>query len=165
VITTNGNQGARGMSNRLETIIGLIVLMIAVAFFVFTYSTTNIKKLDKSYPLKARFTQVEGIVVGSDVMMSGIKVGSVTSLKIDKDTYYAVMGFSVDKSLKLPVDSSLKIATSGLLGGKYVAITAGSSEEMLEPNAEIKYTQASLNLEGLLSKLLFSISSDKKESK
>ncbi len=153
------------MSNKLETIIGLIVLMIAVAFFVFTYSTTNIKKLDKSYQLKGRFTQVEGIVVGSDVMMSGIKVGSVTSLKIDRDTYYAIMTFSVDNSLKLPVDSSLKISTSGLLGGKYVAIIAGSSEEMLEPNAEIKYTQASLNLEGLLSKLLFSISSDKKESK
>lgn len=153
------------MSNKVETIIGFIVLLVALTFFVFAYNTTNIKRLDKAYPLKARFTQVEGVVVGSDVMMSGIKVGTVSSLKIDKDTYYAVMTFSVDDSLKIPVDSSLKIATSGLLGGKYVAINPGSSEEMLEPNAEIRFTQSSLNLEGLLSKLLFSMSSDKKESK
>jgi phospholipid/cholesterol/gamma-HCH transport system substrate-binding protein len=151
------------MSNKIETIIGLVVLLIAVTFFVFAYNTTNIKKLEKSYPLKARFNQVEGIVVGSDVMMSGIKVGSVTNLKIDKDTYYAVMTFSIDDSLKLPVDSSLKITTNGLLGGKYVAVVPGSSEEMLEPNAEIQYTQSSLNLESLLGKLLFSMSSDKKE--
>lgn len=153
------------MSNKLETIIGFIVLLVAVTFFVFTYNTTNIKKLDKSYPLKARFTQIEGIVVGSDVMMSGIKVGSVTSLKIDKDTYYAVMSFSVNNSLKLPIDSSVKIATNGLLGGKYVAITPGSSDEMFEAGAEVQYTQSSLNLESLLSKLLFSISSDKKDNK
>lgn len=154
------------MSNKLETIIGFVVLVIAVSFFIFTYNTTNIKKLNNSsYLLKARFTQVEGIVVGSDVMMSGIKVGTVTSLKIDKDTYYAVMVFSIDDSLKIPVDSSVKIATNGLLGGKYVSLTAGSSEEMLAPNAEVQYTQASLNLEGLLSKLLFSIADNKKESK
>lgn len=151
------------MSNKIETVIGLIVLIVAIVFFVFAYNTTNIKKLDKSYPLKARFTQVDGIVVGSDVMMSGIKVGTVNNLKIDKDTYYAVMVFSVDDSLKLPSDSSVKIATNGLLGAKYVAITPGSSEEFLEPNAEIQFTQSSLNLESLLSKLLFSMSSDKKD--
>lgn len=153
------------MSNKVETIIGFVVLLVALTFFVFAYNNTNIKKLDKSYPLKARFTQVEGVVVGSDVMMSGIKVGTVTSLKIDTDTYYAVMTVSVDESLKIPTDSSLKIATSGLLGGKYVSINPGSSEEMLGPNAEIRFTQSSLNLEGLLSKFLFSMSSDNKESK
>jgi phospholipid/cholesterol/gamma-HCH transport system substrate-binding protein len=153
------------MSNKLETVIGFIVLIIAMSFFIFAYNNTNVKKLDKAYPLKARFSQVEGIVVGSDVMMSGIKVGSVTSLKIDKDTYYAVMTFSVDNNLKIPSDSSLKISTNGLLGGKYVAIVAGSADDMLEPNAEVKYTQASLNLETLLGKFLFSVGDDKSDNK
>lgn len=153
------------MSNKLEAIIGFIVLIVAILFFIFTYKTTNIKTLNNSYPLKAQFTQVEGIVVGSDVMLSGIKVGVVTSLKIDTNTYYAIMTFVIDSAIKLPVDSSLKISTDGLLGEKYVSITAGASDKMLEPNDEIQYTQSSLNLENLLSKLLFSMASDKKSDK
>ena len=154
---------ARGldMHNKIEIIIGFIVVAVAVIFFMFAYSTVRIKTSDKSYPLKARFTQVEGIVEGSDVLISGIKVGSVTSLKLDPSTYYAVMTFTVSDSVKLPVDSSVKIATNGLLGGKNVSISAGSSNEYLKSGDEVQYTQSSLNLEDLLSKFLFSMSSSK----
>ena len=149
------------MHNKIETIIGFVVVAVAVIFFMFAYSTVKIKTSDRSYPIKARFTQVEGIVEGSDVLISGIKVGTVTSLKLDPTTYYAVMTFSVSDAIKLPVDSSVKISTNGLLGGKNVSISVGSSSDFLKSGDEIQYTQSSLNLEDLLSKFLFSMSSSK----
>lgn len=150
--------------NVIETVIGFLVLLIATVFFVFSYKIADVKKLDKTYELTAKFDQVEGIVIGSDVSISGIKVGTVTGLTLDPKTYYALMTMAINDNIKLPVDSSAKIVSEGLLGSKYVSLQAGADEEMLENGDQIQYTQSSMNLESLIGKFAFGSpkSSDKK---
>ncbi len=151
------------MNNKLETIIGFIVLTVALGFLIFTYKVADVKTLDKTYKVTAHFEQTEGIIVGSDVRLSGIKIGSVLELKLDPDNYNAILTAAIDSDVKLPTDSSMKIVTSGLLGGKYIAIDIGANEEIIQPGGEIKYTQSSVNLESLISKFMFN--SEQKNNK
>jgi len=141
--------------NLIETIIGFLVILVAIIFFVFSYKVADVKKLESTYELTAKFDQVEGIVVGSDVAISGIKVGIVKNLSLDTKDYNAKMTMAIKDNIKLPSDSSAKIVSEGLLGSKYVSIEAGSDDEMLEDGDQIMYTQSSMNLESLISKFAF----------
>lgn len=144
--------------NKIETVVGFIVLIVAIGFLVFTYKVAGLKKFEETYQLKAKFERVDGIIVGSDVTVSGIKVGSVVSLGLDPSTYNAIMTMAIKSNISLPIDSSVKIVSSGLLGNKYVLIEIGGSEEILTPGDEFKHTQSAINLEGLISKTIFSLS-------
>ena len=151
-------------NNRMETVLGFTILLICVGFLIFSYKVADIRKLDKTYALKAKFTQVDGIIVGSDVMVSGIKIGVVSGLKLDPNTYRAIMEVAVSDNIKVPDDSSVQIVTSGVLGSKYVAINPGASEIYLGNGEEIRFTQSGVNLESLLGKLFFNNNADKKDS-
>jgi phospholipid/cholesterol/gamma-HCH transport system substrate-binding protein len=142
--------------NLFETIIGFFVIAVAIGFFTFAYKTSGTKKLGGTYKLTAKFDQVEGVMAGTDVLLSGIKVGAVRDLKLDPANYYAVLTLSIDENIKVPVDSSAKIVSTGLLGGKSVVLQAGADDEMLENGMQIKYTQSSVNFETLISKFMFS---------
>jgi phospholipid/cholesterol/gamma-HCH transport system substrate-binding protein len=146
--------------NIIEVLVGFLVIIIAVGFLAYTYKVANIKKLDSCYQIKAKFDQVEGIIIGSDVMVSGIKVGSVSELSLDPKSYNVIMTIAIEDSIKLPTDSSARIVSSGLLGGKYVELQAGSDDQMLNNNDMILYTQSSVNLESLLGKFIFSSSTN-----
>jgi phospholipid/cholesterol/gamma-HCH transport system substrate-binding protein len=151
--------------NIIETLVGFLVILIAIAFFAFSYKIADVKKLDKTYELTAKFDQVEGIVVGSDVGISGIKIGTVTDLRLDPTTYYAIMKMAIVDNVKLPTDSSAKIVSEGLLGSKYVSIQAGADSEMLENGDQIQYTQSSINLETLIGKFAFGSPKDQTTKK
>jgi len=142
-------------NNKIETIIGSAIILVALGFFIFTYKVADVKKFSDTYPLKAVFEQVEGIIVGSDVMLSGIKIGSVADLKLDTSTYRAAMVIGIKREVKIPNDSSIAIVSNGLLGKKYVSINAGGSEEMFADGDEIRFTQSSVNLETLIGKMIF----------
>lgn len=145
--------------NFIETIVGFLVLALAAGFLAFTYKVADLKKLDSSYQVKANFDQVEGIIIGSDVSVSGIKVGSVADLTLNPQSYNAVMTLSIRDDIKLPTDSSARIVSSGLLGGKYVELQAGSDDTVLKNNDAIQFTQSSVNLESLLGKFIFNSAS------
>lgn len=153
------------MEHKIETIVGFIVIVIAIGFLIFTYKVADVKTMEKTYVLNAKFDQVEGIIVGSDVRASGIKIGSVVKLKLDLYSYKAIMTIGINRHIKLPDDSSLKIVSAGLLGSKYVLAEVGAGENMLKPGEEIKYTQSSVNLETLISKAIFSMKGKEKEQK
>lgn len=146
--------------NFVEILVGFLVIAVAIGFFSFAYKVAGVKKLDHSYSLKANFDQVEGIIIGSDVSVSGIKIGSVSDLTLDSNSYNAVMTLAIKDDIKLPKDSSARIVSSGLLGGKYVELQAGSDEEMLGAGGVIKYTQSATNLETLLGKFIFNSSNN-----
>ena len=147
--------------NLLEAIIGAVVLMIAGFFFVTAYST-NQKSIVDGYSLYAQFERVDGLNVGSDVKMSGVKVGAVSKLEINPKTYQARVTITLQPAIRLPQDSSAEITSESLLGGKYVALVPGGSEAFLKSNEEIVYTQSSVSFESLISKFLFSQSSESK---
>lgn len=142
--------------NVVETLIGAVVLVVTAVFLVFAYSTAGVRSLG-GYELVAKFDRVDGLTVGGDVRLSGIKIGAVTATTLDPKTYQAVVRFSVQPDVKLPDDSSVKIASQGLLGGNYISLEPGGSEKYLKPGDQLHYVQGSVNLMDLISQAIFSV--------
>jgi phospholipid/cholesterol/gamma-HCH transport system substrate-binding protein len=141
--------------NVLETLLGAVVLIVAVGFLAFAYNTSQVQQ-DGGYELIARFDKVDGLERGSDVRISGIKVGSVLDQTLDPETYRAEVRFSLREDIQLPADTSAAVVSNGLLGGKYLALVPGGDIEMLEPGGEVTLTQSAVNLEDLIGHMIFS---------
>jgi phospholipid/cholesterol/gamma-HCH transport system substrate-binding protein len=138
--------------NLFEALIGAVVLAVAAVFLVVAFSTTDVGAVD-------------GVNAGADVRMSGIKIGTVTKLELDPQTFLARATLNIDSAVELPSDSSAEITTEGLLGGKYMAIVPGGAEDVIPDGGRIQFTQSSLSLEGLIGRFGFGLGdSDSKES-
>lgn len=133
-----------------ETLIGAVVIATAAGFAIYAGAFSTASTGGASVPLIANFRSADGITVGTDVRMAGIKVGSVTDLVLDIETYQARTTFTVRDDVAIPEDSDVKIASEGLLGGAFVEITPGASEFMLSSGDEIVNTQGSVSLLNLL---------------
>ncbi|NVJ99594.1 MAG: outer membrane lipid asymmetry maintenance protein MlaD [Alphaproteobacteria bacterium] len=138
-------------SNLVESLIGALVLLIAGWFLAFAYERTDGAVAD-GYTLVARFDQIDGIGVGSDVRLAGIKVGSVVSSTLDKTSFQAIIRFSVENGVDLPIDTAAAVTQEGLLGGKYLSLLPGGMEETLADGDEIEETQDSVDLISLFGK-------------
>ena len=148
--------------NVVEALIGSVVLAVAVAFLTFAYGRADVGAVT-GYEVVARFERIDGLSAGSDVRMSGIKIGTITDQSLDKEDYLAVVRMSIDPQVKLPEDSSAEVVSDGLLGSKYMSLVPGGADDMIEPGGEIKFTQSSVSLEALIGKFMFS--SDEGEKK
>ena len=139
----------------LETMIGAIVIAIAIGFVWFAYKTTNETGIS-GYEVTAVFSRVDGINPGSDVRLSGIRIGTVAALTLNPKTYEAVAQLSIKNGIELPVDSSIKITSSGILGSAYLSISPGGSNRMIPPGGRISNTQGSVDLMGLIGRMITS---------
>ncbi len=146
--------------NVIETVLGAVVLVVAIVFLGFSYSAANIGNVD-GYDITADFTGTGGLNIGDSVQISGVKVGSVAKIELKSEDYMARVTMEIDDSVKLPDDTSAFISSESLLGGKYLELQPGGSEEMLGSGGHIEYTQAPQNLEQLLGKFIFSMDSKK----
>lgn len=145
--------------NVIETVMGAVVLLVAAGFLTFAYKSSTMGDLsDKSdsYALSAKFDNATGLNPGSDVRMAGVKVGAVERMTLDPNTFQAVVTLRLADNIKLPLDSTASIVSSGLLGDKFVSVEAGGEEASLGDGQEIKYTQSSVSFEELLGKFVFS---------
>lgn len=136
--------------NIVEALIGLAVLLVAIGFVVFAYDRTEGGSFSDGYVLKARFPNVAGVSPGTDVRVAGIKVGSVATQAIDPATYQAVVELTVDKAIRMPIDSSAAITSEGLLGGNFIALSPGGDPVMLKPGEEITETSGATDLMALI---------------
>ncbi len=143
----------------IETLVGLFVLIVAFSFLGFAYNISDFSKTNNGYTVTANFQNIDGIAKGADVKLAGIKIGSVDSLSLEDNTYYAILSLSINEGVNIPKDSSAIVSTSGLLGGKYIRINPGASDDNLADGGKIKFTQSSLNIEELIGKLMYSITS------
>ena len=141
--------------NLVETLIGAVVLAVAGVFLFFAYTKADLASID-GYELKARFEKIDGISVGSDVTMAGIKIGTVTGQDLDPTSYLAIVRLSIRNDIKLPLDSSIKVSSAGLLGDQYLAISPGADSAMLAQGDEIEYTQGAVDLTELIGKAIYS---------
>lgn len=152
------------MGNRIiETLVGTMVLVIAGFFLAYAYTTADIGGSGDSYKLSASFDRIDGLTVGSDVRMSGIKIGTVTDQSLDSDTFLARVELSIDKSIDLPEDTSAKVASDGLLGGAYVSLEAGGAMDLLAQGGEIEFTQGSVDIMSLIGQAIFSFTGSEDE--
>ncbi len=136
--------------NLLEALIGLFVVLAAAAFVAFAWARTGAAGGQDGVNLVARFPNIGGVTLGTDVKVAGVKVGRVTGLELDPGSYQAVLRLSVDRGLKLPIDSSAAISSEGLLGGNFIALTPGGEPQMLKDGGEIIETSGAPDLMGLI---------------
>jgi phospholipid/cholesterol/gamma-HCH transport system substrate-binding protein len=141
--------------NLIETVMGGVVLIVAALFIVFAYSKAQVGKVE-GYEIKAKFDRIDGILAGSDVRMSGIKIGTVTSSALDPKTYFANVSMNIRSDIRIPEDTSIAVSSDGLLGDKFLALSPGGADEMLPPGGEITTTQGSIDLMGLVGQMIFS---------
>src|ERR1051325_6840776 len=142
--------------NVLEIVIGALVLIVAALFLAFAYRTIQFRAGSGGYEVSADFSRVDGIHQGSDVRISGIKVGTVVADELDPKTYLATIRMSIDKTVQLPEDTVAQVTSSGLLGDKYMSLAPGGSDKMIPPGGKIQYTQSSISLENLIGQMMFS---------
>ncbi|EEX13610.1 ABC transporter substrate binding protein [Citreicella sp. SE45] len=135
-----------------EVLVGGAVLAAAIAFGAYAVTSTGFSLTEQGYPLTASFRSLEGITAGSDVRLAGVKVGTVTGISLNPETYRADMALSVQDGVQIPDDSAIVISSEGLLGGNFVEISPGGSMFYYEAGDEILDTQGSVSLISLLLK-------------
>lgn len=147
--------------NKTEVIAGGIVLAVAAGFLIYAGQMTGVSAGQSEYKLTASFRSADGVDVGTDVRLAGVKVGRVTSLELDPVTYRAETVFTVRDGIEVPDDSAVAVSSEGLLGGNYVEILPGGSPFYFAPGDEIEFTQGSISLISLLMKF---VAGDEEES-
>jgi phospholipid/cholesterol/gamma-HCH transport system substrate-binding protein len=136
--------------NLIEAIVGLLVVMMAVGFVGFAWARTGAGGGQDGVTLLARFPNIGGVTLGTDVKVAGVRVGKVAGLELDPTSYQAVLKLTVDRGLKLPIDSSAAVSSEGLLGGNFIALTPGGDRALLKDGEEIVETSGAPDLMGLI---------------
>jgi phospholipid/cholesterol/gamma-HCH transport system substrate-binding protein len=146
--------------NVIETVMGAVVLAVALLFLGFAYTSANLGSAS-GYRLKAQFDQADGVNAGTDVRIGGVKVGTVTSVTLNPETYLADVELSIDPSIKLSQDTAAAISSDGLLGGRSLSLSPGARPDdangWLKDGDTIDHTQSNPSLEQLLGQVIFSI--------
>ena len=146
--------------NVIETVMGAVELAVALVFLGFAYTSANLGSTS-GYTLKAQFNQADGVDAGTDVRIGGVKVGTVTSITLNPESYLADVQMSIDPSVKLSQDTAAAISSDGLLGGRSLSLSPGGRPD--DPNGWLKdgdtidHTQSNPSLEQLLGQVIFSI--------
>lgn len=150
----------------IDTLVGLFVASGIAAMFFLAMQVSNLSTFagGDGYVISARFENAGGLKVRAPVSVAGVRVGQVSSIDFDNETYQAVVKMRIDKRYDtLPDDTSASILTSGLLGEQYVGLDPGGSEEHLQDGSELEITQSALVLEQLIGRFLFKDEDKKKE--
>ena len=145
--------------NLIETGMGAVVILVAVFFLVFSYSATE-QTPTEGYDVIAKFNAIDGLAVGSDVRIAGVKVGTVIDQTIDQKEYRAIVRMKINPDVRLAKDTLVRISSAGLLGGKYVKLEPGAEKEVLPDGGLLTNTKDVVSLEELLGKVIFLVTGD-----
>lgn len=149
-------------STTFETIVGAAVIALAVGFFAFASKTTGIGGSGTNgYKVIAEFDNAEGINVGTDVRLAGVKIGSVTGQSLNLENYMARIEMTLDPKILLSDDTAAKVTSEGLLGGKFIAMDPGGSELKLAEGSMMSITQGAVDIWSLISQAMFDKSGNK----
>ena len=144
-------------SSALETLIGAVIIALAVGFFTFAYNSSGLgRAIGGGYRLSAEFDSVDGVNIGSDVRIAGIKVGTVVGQSLNPTSYQAKIDMVIETRVQLAEDSSAKITSEGLLGAKFVSLEPGGADGKLADGGVISYTQGAVDMWSLISQAMFS---------
>jgi phospholipid/cholesterol/gamma-HCH transport system substrate-binding protein len=141
--------------NVLETVMGALVLAVAVIFLGFAYSSAGIRSVN-GYELSAKFDTIGSLKTGTDVRVNGVKVGSVTAAALDPKTFQVDVRMTIDPAYRLPVDTIAAITSSGLLGDEFLKLEPGADDKELPPGGKIVSTVPPADLMKLLGSFAFS---------
>lgn len=143
----------------LEILVGAFVAVGIIALFFLALQVSNLGTVnaEEGYSIEVRFDNIGGIKPKAPVTMAGVKVGRVTDITFDKETFEAVVTLTIDKQYdQIPDDTFAKIFTAGLLGEQYIGLDAGGSDIFLKDGDKLQLTQSALVLEEVIGQFLFS---------
>lgn len=143
--------------DKVEIAVGAAVMALAVGFVIYTAQATGMSGVmggGGSYALTASFRSAEGVSVGTDVRLSGVKIGTVTGIVLNPESLRADATVTIRQGVEIPEDSVAAISSEGLLGGNFVEVLPGGSLAPLEADMPFPETQGALDLLTLLSKFV-----------
>ena len=143
-------------SSRLETTVGAFVLLgiVAVAYLAMKIGGGSLVGAD-TYPVRARFDNAAGVNPGANVSISGVLVGRVESVALDFDDFSAIVTMNIREDVQLATDSIVSVKTSGLIGDKFLAISPGVDDTLIEPDGILTETESTVDIESLISRFAF----------
>lgn len=144
-----------------EALVGLLVVILAVWFVMFAWDRTGGGERPGSIKISVIFPNASGVNAGTDVRISGLKVGSVTGLTLDPQSYQVKVAVALNPDIKLPADSSASVTSEGLLGSTFIAFTPGGSPTPLKTGDTVTDTQGSMDLMALIGQFINKPTSDK----
>lgn len=133
-----------------EVLVGAVVLAAAIGFLAYTFQATGMVSNTGDMTVTASFRSAEGVTLGTDIRLAGVKIGTVTGIALDPVTFRATTSLSLVSDVPIPVDSSAIVASEGLLGGTFIEIVPGGAMDNLPPGGEIVDTQGAISLLQLL---------------
>lgn len=140
----------------VEMVVGVFLLAGFISFSWLAVKMGDINPFEnETYPVTARFTSISGLKQGSTIELAGVIVGKVNNIELDTGDYEAVVHLNIDKTVELQDDTIASIRTSGIIGDKYIKLTPGGSDIILEAGDEIEETEPAISLEELISKYIF----------
>ena len=137
-----------------EALIGLLVVVLAVWFVLFAWGRTGGGEKAGAVHVTALFANAGGVSVGTEVRVAGLKIGSVSAMKLDPQSYQVAVSLAIDPTVKLPSDSSAAVSSDGLLGANFVGMTPGGSTTPLKNGDTITDTQGSMDLMALIGQFI-----------
>ena len=139
----------------IEFMLGLLILIFSLILIIYYSSKINLFKKTETFEINSSFFDVGNINIGNDVKIQGVKVGEVSRISLDQESYMAIITSSVDKSIKIPNDSIFKISNNGFIGSPYIEIKLGISKELLKNNDYTINNIDAVSLEEIINNFIF----------
>ena len=139
----------------LEFALGLLILIISLICIFYYSSKINLFNNVETFQINSSFFDIGNTSIGNDVKINGVKVGEVSKIKLDQDSYMAIITSSIEKSIKIPDDSEFKISNNGFIGCSYIEIKLGNSEEPLKNNDYSINNIDAVSLEEIINNFIF----------
>lgn len=145
-----------------ETLVGFFVACGIVALFFMAMQISNLSSFSKAntYTIKARFLNSGGLKVKSPVTVAGVRIGRISNITIDRESFQSVVKMAIESQYDLPDDTTASIYTAGLLGEQYISLDPGGSEDLLTENGIIDITSSAVVLEELIGKFIIDKASE-----
>ncbi|MDP6603733.1 MAG: MlaD family protein [Rhodospirillales bacterium] len=131
-----------------EVLVGAAIVAALAFLFLQSYKASEFKTIGANV-LTATFNRVDGLVVGDEVRLGGIRVGSVQRMTL-VDDFRARIALQLDAGVRIPTDSAAAIHTDGLFGTKFVVLDPGGEENYYENGDNISFTQDAVLVDELL---------------
>ena len=138
-----------------EFIIVLMMLIITLLSFIYFILKIDYFDNSKKINLNSNFFDIGGLTIGADIKTKGVKIGEVTDIFLDRDSYMAIVKSSLNYDLKIPLDSEFKIANNGFIGSPYIEVTIGNNEQYYQNNDTTENNVDAVSLEEIINNFIF----------
>ena len=145
------------MNNKIniEFILGLFIVTVSIICIFYYSSKINFFEKVETFQIKSSFFDIGNLKIGNEVKIKGVKVGEVSGISLDEENYLAIITSSVNKSIKIPIDSIFKVSNNGFIGSAYLEIELGNSEVFLKSNEYTINNVDAVSLEEIINNFIF----------